>query len=46
VKPLNKDGYASVTHAYEKPGHYIVTADHVGRHGYKAVTHLWVQVLG
>jgi murein DD-endopeptidase MepM/ murein hydrolase activator NlpD len=39
-----KDGYAIVTHRYEKPGHYVVRAERTDRHGYRAVAHVHVRV--
>jgi hypothetical protein len=41
---LAKDGYAVTTHAYQKPGDYIVRVDRSNRHGHTAVGHLWVRV--
>jgi len=37
---LAKDGYAVITHTYDKPGDYIVTV----KNGSAATTHLWVPV--
>ena len=37
---LAKNGYAIITHAYAKPGDYIVTV----KNGAAATTHLWVPV--
>lgn len=37
---LAKDGYAVITHTYDKPGDYIVTV----KNGAAATTHLWVPV--
>ena len=39
-----KDGYAAVTHRYEKPGHYIVRAERTDRHGQRAVGYVQVRV--
>jgi hypothetical protein len=39
-----KDGYAVVTHRYEKPGHYVVRAERTDRHGYRAVAYVQVRV--
>ncbi len=39
-----KDGYAVVTHRYEKPGHYIVRAERTNRHGHLAVGYVQVRV--
>jgi murein DD-endopeptidase MepM/ murein hydrolase activator NlpD len=45
----NKDmhavtGYAETIHKYEKPGHYLVSVEHVNADGVKAVTRLQVRV--
>jgi len=39
-----KDGYAVVTHHYEKPGHYLVRVERTDRHGYRAVAYVHVPV--
>jgi len=45
----NKDmhaaaGYAETIHTYEKPGHYLVSVEHVNADGVKAVARLQVRV--
>jgi len=42
--PLAKDGFAVTTHAFQKPGDYIVRVERANRLGQKAVTHLIVRV--
>ena len=39
-----KDGYAIVTHRFEKPGHFLVRVSRSTRQGLKATTHLQVRV--
>jgi PKD domain/Peptidase family M23 len=39
-----KDGYAVTTHAYEKPGVYLVRVQRTDRHGFTATGRLKVQV--
>jgi hypothetical protein len=39
-----KDGYANVTHRYDKAGHYLVRVSRANRQGLKATTHLQVRV--
>jgi hypothetical protein len=38
------DGYAVTTHRFQRPGSYIVTAEHSGARGAKATAHLHVTV--
>jgi hypothetical protein len=44
VKALAKDGYAIVTHRYEKPGHYLVRVERTNEHGQPAIAHVHVRV--
>lgn len=44
AKALAKDGYAVTTHAFAKPGDYIVSVEHVNARGEKAQAHLWVRI--
>jgi len=44
VEPHARDGYAVVTHRFEKPGHYLVRVSRSNRQGLKATTHLHVRV--
>jgi hypothetical protein len=44
VAPLAKDGFAVTTHAFQKPGAYIVRVERANRLGHKAITHLIVRV--
>ena len=44
VEPLAKDGFAVTTHAFQKPGDYIVRVERVNRLGQRAITHLFVRV--
>jgi len=46
VVPLAKDGFAVTTHAFQKPGDYIVRVERANRLGQKAIAHLWVRVQG
>lgn len=39
-----KDGYAVVTHRYEKPGHYLVRAERTDRYKHGAVAYVHVRV--
>jgi hypothetical protein len=42
--PLAKDGFAVTTHAFQKPGDYIVRVERANRLGQTAITHLLVRV--
>ena len=44
VEAHAKNGYAIVTHRFEKPGHYLVRVSRSNRQGLKATTHLHVRV--
>ena len=44
VRALAKDGYAAITHAFAKPGDYIVRVERANARGERAVARLWVQV--
>lgn len=46
VAPLAKDGFAITTHAFQKPGAYIIRVERDNRLGQKAIAHLFVQVGG
>jgi hypothetical protein len=46
VEPLAKNGFAVTTHAFTKPGDYIVRVERANRLGQKAIAHLWVRVGG
>ena len=46
VEPLAKNGFAVTTHAFAKPGDYIVRVERANRLGQKAIAHLWVRVGG
>ena len=46
VEPLAKNGFADTTHAFTKPGDYIVRVERANRLGQKAIAHLWVRVGG
>ena len=39
-----KNGFAATTHAFAKPGDYIVRVERANRLGQKAIAHLWVRV--
>jgi len=41
-----KNGFAVTTHAFTKPGDYIVRVERTNRLGQKAIAHLWVRVGG
>ena len=41
-----KNGFAVTTHAFTKPGDYIVRVERANRLGQKAIAHLWVHVGG
>ncbi len=44
VEEHAKNGFAATTHAFAKPGDYIVRVERTNRLGQKAVAHLWVRV--
>jgi hypothetical protein len=44
VKPLAPDGYAATTHAFAKPGDYLVRVERANALGQKATAHLHVRV--
>ncbi len=44
VKALAKDGDAQTTHAFAKPGDYLVRVERANARGEKAVGRLWVKV--
>jgi murein DD-endopeptidase MepM/ murein hydrolase activator NlpD len=44
VEPLAKNGFAVITHAFAKPGDYIVRVERANRLRQKAIAHLWVRV--
>ncbi|MHC4560629.1 MAG: PKD domain-containing protein, partial [Planctomycetota bacterium] len=45
IEVHNPQGYASTTHQYKKPGHYIATAKkRSNKHGHEAITHLHIYV--
>jgi len=44
VVKLAKDGYAIVTHRYQKPGHYLVRVERADRLGRRAVAYVDVRV--
>lgn len=44
VVPLAKNGFATTTHVFQKPGDYIVRVERVNRLGQKAIAHLFVRV--
>ena len=46
VVPLAKNGFATTTHAFQKPGDYVVRVERVNRLGQKAIAHLFVRVGG
>jgi hypothetical protein len=46
VEEHAKDGFAITTHAYSKPGDYIVRVERANQLGQKAIAHLWVGVGG
>ncbi|HEV3121660.1 MAG TPA: PKD domain-containing protein, partial [Isosphaeraceae bacterium] len=39
-----KDGFAITTHAFAKPGNFIVSVSRTNKKGYTATAHLWVPV--
>lgn len=44
VKPLAPNGYAATTHAFAKPGDYLVRVERADALGHKATAHLMVRV--
>jgi hypothetical protein len=42
--PLAKNGFATTTHVFQKPGDHIVRVERVNRLGQKAIAHLFVRV--
>jgi murein DD-endopeptidase MepM/ murein hydrolase activator NlpD len=46
VEEHAKDGFAVTTHAFSKPGDYIVRVERTNQLGQKAIAHLWVRVGG
>lgn len=44
VVPHAKNGFAVTTHAFQKPGDYIVRVERANRLGQKAIAHLFVRV--
>ena len=46
VKAHAKDGFDVTTHAFSKPGDYIVRVERTNQLGQKAIAHLWVRVGG
>ena len=44
VKTLNPDGYATLTHRFNQPGHYLVHVERTNKSGIRAETHLHVEV--
>jgi len=44
VVPLAKNGFATTTHVFQKPGDYLVRVERVNRLGQKAIAHLFVRV--
>ena len=42
--PHAADGYAEARHVYDKPGHYLVSVEHVNAAGIRAVARLQVRV--
>jgi hypothetical protein len=46
VEPHAKNGFAITTHAFTKPGDYIVRVERANHLGQKAIAHLWVRVRG
>ena len=44
VKPLSPDGYVAVTHAFAKPGDYLVRVERANGRGHKGMVHLHVHV--
>jgi hypothetical protein len=43
IVPLAKDGFATTTHIFQKPGDYIVRVERVNRLGQRAIAHLFVR---
>ncbi len=46
VEEHAKDGFAITTHAFAKPGDYVVRVERANHLGQKAIAHLWVHVGG
>jgi murein DD-endopeptidase MepM/ murein hydrolase activator NlpD len=46
VEAHAKNGFASITHSFSKPGDFIVRVERANRLGQKAIAHLWVRVGG
>ncbi|PYV34231.1 MAG: hypothetical protein DMG22_06970 [Acidobacteria bacterium] len=46
VEEHAKNGFASTTHVFTKPGDYIVRVERSNRLGQKAIAHLWVRAGG
>ncbi len=46
VEKYAKDGFAITTHAFQKPGDYIVRVERSCHLGQKAIAHLWLRVGG
>jgi len=44
VEKLNPDGYAILTHRYQRPGHYLVRVERTDNQGRRAVDHVHVRV--
>jgi len=44
--PLARDGFAATTHAFQKPGDYLVRVERANHLGQKAIAHLAVHVDG
>ena len=44
IKALAKNGFVFTTHAFSKPGDYIVRVERANQLGQKAIAHLWVRV--
>jgi murein DD-endopeptidase MepM/ murein hydrolase activator NlpD len=44
LKALAKDGYVSTTHAFARPGDYLVRVERANARGEKAIGRLWVRV--
>lgn len=46
VEEHAKNGFAVTTHAFAKPGDYIVRVERANRMGQKAIAHLWLHIGG
>ena len=46
VEEHAKNGFAVITHAFSKPGDYLVRVERSNQRGQKGITHLWVHVEG